>query len=88
LREILTTGHSELQSMLWKQLLPSLMQLVRKSPKKCANRTGSKTVAKSESDDDKEDRNAIGNGKSVVNVTKATALLQMRRRPERSNCWF
>ena len=34
--------------MLWKQLLPSLMQLVRKSPKKCANRTGSKTVAKSD----------------------------------------
>ena len=41
-------GHSELQPMLWKQLLPSLMQLVRKSPKKCANRTGSKTVAKSD----------------------------------------
>ena len=39
--------------MLWKQS--------RKSPKKYAIRTGSKTVAKSESDDDKEDRNAIGN---------------------------
>ena len=39
--------------MLWKQS--------RKSPKKYAIRTGCKTVAKSESDDDKEDRNAIGN---------------------------
>ena len=28
-----------------------------------------------ESDDDKEDRNAIGNGKSVVNVTKATTVI-------------
>ena len=26
----------------------SLMQLVKKSPKKCANKTGSKTVAKSD----------------------------------------
>ena len=32
-----------------------------KESKKCANRTGSKTVAKSESDDGKEDMNAIGN---------------------------
>ena len=28
-----------------------------------------------ESDDDKEDRNAIGNGKSVVNVTEATIVI-------------
>ena len=45
-------------------------------------------VPNHESDDDKEDRNVIGNGKSVVNVTKATALLQMRRRQNLSNYWF
>ena len=28
-----------------------------------------------ESDDDKEDRNAIGNGKSVENVTEATIVI-------------